>query len=167
MIPLLLFNEYEHKYSKRKYQMAQLPLPIRDPKVISLSGYPLKVVSRNNDVTGVEIPSVKERISIAMNGRIEIFTFSEILYVVADSNYVRFYLKERAMVFASKTLKSVSATLEQAGFVRVHKSFMLHLSNVQQYDIHHGFLLLQNGEKIPVSRSNRKLVSEKLLAWSL
>ena len=147
--------------------MTHLPLQIRDPKVISLSGYPLKVVSRNNDSDELAIPVSQERISIAMNGRIEIFAFSEILYVVADSNYVRFYLKERAMVFASKTLKSVSATLEQAGFIRVHKSFMLHLSNVQQYDIHHGFLLLQSGEKIPVSRSNRKLVAEKLLAWSI
>lgn len=147
--------------------MSHLPLQIRDSKVISLTGYPLKVVRRNNVVTKVEIPNIKERISIAMNGRIEIISFSEILYVIADSNYVRFYLKERSMVFASKTLKAVSATLEGAGFVRVHKSFMLHLSNVQQYDIHHGFLLLYNGEKIPVSRSNRKLVSEKLMAWSL
>ena len=135
--------------------------------MISLSGYPLKVVRRNPEAAEVEIPVIHDRISIAMNGRIEIFAFSEILYVVADSNYVRFCLKERAMVFASKTLKAVSAPLERAGFVRVHKSFMLHLSNVQQYDIHHGYLLLQNGEKIPVSRSHRKLVAEKLMAWSI
>jgi DNA-binding LytR/AlgR family response regulator len=63
-------------------------------------------------------------------------------------------------------MKAVSGKLEKAGFIRVHKSFMLHPSFVLQYDISRSLLLLRGGEKLPVSRANRKLVVEKLLSYS-
>ena len=101
---------------------------------------------------------------IATKGKIEMICFSEIIYVESESNYIRFHLVDKRMVFAAKTLKEVSNMLERAGFIRVHKSYMLHPERIKQYDISNNLLQLRSGEKIPVSRSKRKMVSEKLLS---
>ena len=126
----------------------------------------LSVVKKPGLLDRNEGPTYKDTIAIPMKGKIEMIALSEIIYVAADSNYIRFYLNDNRMILAAKTLKEISALLERAEFMRVHKSFMLHPSSVRQYDLHKGLLLLRCGEKIPVSRSNRKSVADKLLTWS-
>lgn len=143
------------------------PISFRTSKVIPLTtGQRLNVVRRNEDVNENDVSVSKEIFAIATKGKIEMILFSEIVFVKSESNYIRFHLKDKGMVFAAKTLKEVCGVLEKAGFIRVHKSFMLHPSVVKQYDINHGLLLLRSGEKIPVSRSNKKMVAEKLLTCS-
>ncbi len=143
------------------------PISNRIPKVIPLSmGQGLKIVKRHKDVIEEDLSIAKDSFAITTKGKIEMILFSEIVFVKSESNYVRFYLKDNGMVFAAKTLKEVSGLLERAGFIRVHKSFMLHPSVVKQYDITRGFLLLRSEEKIPVSRANKKMVAEKLLTCS-
>lgn len=147
--------------------MNSQPISIRTPKVIPLTtGQRLNVVKRNEEGIENDLSVSKEIIAIATKGKIEMILFSEIVYVKSESNYIRFHLKDNGMVFAAKTLKEVCGLLEKAGFIRVHKSFMLHPSIVRQYDIAHGILLLRSGEQIPVSRSNKKMVAEKLLTCS-
>lgn len=139
----------------------------RTSKVIRLTtGQGLKIVNRNKDNFDDDVSISKNTFAIATKGKIEMILFSEIVYVQSESNYIRFHLKDAGMVFAAKTLKEVSGLLENAGFIRVHKSFMLHPSIVRQYDVAHGILHLRNGEQIPVSRANKKMVTEKLLASS-
>ncbi len=155
--------------------MNTLPVHIHVPRVIALNNrFGLRVVKNESKVqrkpeifNGPLQADPGEFMVIQMKGKLEIITFSEIIYVEAESNYIRFFLKDRRPVLASKTMKSVSAKLEQAGFIRVHKSFMLHPSCIQQYDVTNSWVVLRSGEKIPVSRSNRKLVSGKILSFSI
>jgi DNA-binding LytR/AlgR family response regulator len=143
------------------------PISIRTLKVIPLTtSQRLCVIKRNEDGIENEVSVSKEFIAIATKGKIEMIFFSEIVFVKSESNYIRFHLKDKGMVFAAKTLKEVSGLLEKAGFIRVHNSFMLHPSIIRQYDIARGILLLRSGEQIPVSRSNKKMVAEKLLTCS-
>ncbi|MEP6795137.1 MAG: LytTR family DNA-binding domain-containing protein [Saprospiraceae bacterium] len=143
------------------------PISSRTSKVIPLTaGRRLNILRRNEDIIENDLSASKEFFAIATKGKIEMISFSEIVFVKSESNYTRFHLKDNGMVFAAKTLKEVSRLLEKAGFIRVHKSFILHPSIVRQYDIAHGILLLRSGEQIPVSRSNKKMVAEKLLTCS-
>jgi DNA-binding LytR/AlgR family response regulator len=148
--------------------MSSLPLQVRTSKVIPISGiHRLSVIKKPINTRGVDFHPNIDTIAIATKGKIEMIAFSEIEYVGADSNYIRFFLKNARTILTARTLKDVSSKLEKAGFIRVHKSFMLHPSSIRQFDIHEGYLVLRAGEKIPVSRSNRKSVAEKLLTWSL
>ncbi|HZV70350.1 MAG TPA: LytTR family DNA-binding domain-containing protein [Saprospiraceae bacterium] len=143
------------------------PIPKRTSKVIPIaSGQRLTIVKRNDEAVDRNLNGSQTVFPIATKGKIEMICFSEIIYVESESNYIRFHLVDKRLVFAAKTLKEVSNMLEGAGFIRVHKSFMLHPDRIKQYDIANNLLQLRSGEKIPVSRSNRKMVSEKLLTCS-
>ncbi len=154
--------------------MNSLPIHIHVPRVIALNSRTgLRVVKNDRKAQNkpeiLDAPqqtSSGEFMVIPMKGKMEVIGFSEIVYVEAESNYIRFFLKDRRPVLASRTLKSVSSNLEKAGFIRVHKSFMLHPSCIQHYDLSNSCLVLRSGEKIPVSRANRKFVSDKILSFS-
>src|SRR4029453_18001093 len=85
----------------------------------------LNVVKKPVQPDRNEGPNYKDTIAIPMKGKIEMIALSEIIYVAADSNYIRFHLNDNKMILAAKTLKEISGLLESAGFMRVHKSFIL------------------------------------------
>ena len=106
-------------------------------------------------------------VSICQNGKIEMILVKDIVFVKAESNYVRIYTLHGHNIMLAKTLKQVSTKLELLGFVRVHQSYLVHPQQIQSYQIRDGTLFLHSGKEIPVSRSHRKIVSETLSAWAL
>ena len=57
----------------------------------------------------------------------------------------------------SHTLKDYESILTDYGFVRVHKSHLVNMKYVSRMD-RDGFLWLQNGESVPVSRRRKEEV---------
>jgi two-component system LytT family response regulator len=106
-------------------------------------------------------------VSICQKGKMEMILVKDIVFVKAESNYIRIYTQQGHCIMLAKTLKQVSIKLEHLGFVRVHQSFLVHPQQIQCYHIHDGILFLHNGKEIPVSRSYRKFVSETLSGWAL
>jgi DNA-binding LytR/AlgR family response regulator len=130
-----------------------------DPnRVPQRAAQPLKGVGGN--------PIPQGRLAIPGLGRIDMIRMSDILYVKAESNYVRIFLKDQGPVVMAKTLKQVSASLITYGFLRVHQSFMVHPSIIKSYHSKVGNIVLDNGDVLPVSRPNRKVVSFQLLNLS-
>jgi two-component system LytT family response regulator len=103
--------------------------------------------------------------------KIALPTFTETRYVKVDDiirceaydNYTTFHILNGEKVLVCKTLKEFTELLTPHGFVRTHQS---HLVNVQfvksllKEDA--GVLLLNNSEKIPISRQNKEKVKEML-----
>lgn len=108
-------------------------------------------------------PYPQGRLAIPGLGRIDMIEMAHILYVKAESNYVRIFLKDQGPVVMAKTLKQVSASLITYGFLRVHQSFLVHPSNIKSYHSKAGTIVLDSGDVLPVSRPNRKVVSLQLL----
>ncbi len=104
--------------------------------------------------------------AIASKTVIEMIRLSDICYIEADSNYIRFYIKERGMIMLAKTMKKVTAYLASFGFIRVHQSFMLHPLEIQKYDSKSHIIFLRCGKEIPVSRANRKVITLRLSDYS-
>ena len=73
-------------------------------------------------------PYPQGRLAISGLGRIDMIEVADILYVKAESNYVRIFIKGQGPVMMAKTLKQVSASLIAYGFLRVHQSFLVHPS---------------------------------------
>lgn len=111
-------------------------------------------------------PYPQGRLAIPGLGRIDMIEMADILYVKAESNYVRIFLKDQGPVVMAKTLKQVSASLIAYGFLRVHQSFLVHPSIIKSYHSKVGNILLDSGDVLPVSRPNRKIVSLQLLNLS-
>ncbi|MCO5263777.1 MAG: LytTR family DNA-binding domain-containing protein [Lentimicrobium sp.] len=85
----------------------------------------------------------------------------EILYCQADSNYSTFTLNDGRRITVSRTLREFEELLKQAGFFRVHKSFLINLSRIIRLDKSEGgALVMSNGDKIPVGASRKEELME-------
>lgn len=80
----------------------------------------------------------------------------DILYCKADDNYTEIYLKEGKHLI-SKTLKYFEEALAAYSFVRIHKSFLVNVNEIQRYHRGKGGMVtLSNGKEIMVSASRKK-----------
>lgn len=85
----------------------------------------------------------------------------EILYCQADSNYSTFTLNDGRRITVSRTLREFEELLKQAGFFRVHKSYLVNLSRIIRLEKSEGgTLVMNNGDKIPVGASRKEELME-------
>ena len=135
-------------------------------KILSLDGgRALQKATHTNPNNGGS-PYPQGRLAIPGLGRIDMIEMADILYVKAESNYVRIFLKGQGPVVMARTLKQVSGSLIAYGFLRVHQSFLVHPSIIKSYHSKVGTIVLDSGDVLPVSRPNRKVVSFQLLNLS-
>ena len=84
---------------------------------------------------------------------------SEIMYVEAVAHRITVHLPEREIVF-SGTLSAIEKLLPPDRFVRCYQSYIVNLKFVTGYDLND--VKLSNGTMIPLSRSRKKEVTQKL-----
>ena len=100
----------------------------------------------------------------------------EIIYVLlthivrceAEGTYTFFYLQNGEKILVSKVLKEYAELLENNGFIRTHQSHLVNLTFVKSWlKEDGGMLLLETGEKIPVSRPHKDKVKHQLTGSTL
>jgi len=75
-----------------------------------------------------------------------------ILYCQADSNYCKIIFIDGKQLILSKTLKYIEDILPRELFFRIHKSYIVNLNFIVQFDKTNDlFVRLSNGEQLPVS----------------
>mgnify|MGYP003582874867 FL=1 len=91
----------------------------------------------------------------------------EIIHIEADSNYSIFHLKNTEKITVSKVLKDYEEILPEDRFVRIHKSSIVNLKYVKEYNNKNGLMLsLSNGESIVVSRRRASDFFDKMKNYS-
>lgn len=100
-------------------------------------------------------PEERNRIVVKEGGNIRIIPVHEILYVEAYDDYVKIFTTKE-MFLKKKTMSFYESSLDTAQFVRVHRSYILQLSQLTRIeplekDSH--VALLKNGVRIPLSKS--------------
>ena len=105
-------------------------------------------------------PSVhKEKIALPQQHEIRYVAVSEIVRCEADDNYTNFHLANGEKILISKSLKEYSDLLIPYGFLRTHQSHLTNPLFVKSWlKEDGGVLLMNNGDKIPVSKPNREQV---------
>jgi two-component system, LytTR family, response regulator len=87
---------------------------------------------------------------------------NEIEYAESSSNYTKLVLINKQCHMLSKTLKDVQDVLEDLHFLRVHRQYIINLNHVKQfYRGDNMYLVMANGENIPVARSQKDKLVEK------
>lgn len=83
----------------------------------------------------------------------------DILYLKALSNYTEIFLQNGKKILLSKTLKQIAESLPDSLFLRVHKSYLINKLFMRQYISEtNAFIVMENGENIPVSRQRKSFV---------
>tara|TARA_R110002050_G_scaffold184989_4_gene318857 strand:- start:33331 stop:34065 length:735 start_codon:yes stop_codon:yes gene_type:complete len=100
--------------------------------------------------------SVHGKITIPQQNGFEVINTADILYCKADDNYTDIYLNNNKKKLVSKTLKYFEDALNNANFVRVHKSYLVNVNEVVKYlKGKGGSVILSNGQEIMVSASKK------------
>jgi len=93
-----------------------------------------------------------DKISLHTLDKIIIVNLDDIVRCESDSNNTIFYLQDGKKVFVTKTLKYFSDMLQPYDFLRIHQSHLVNLQCISAFiKTDGGYLMLKNGENVPVS----------------
>jgi len=134
--------------------------PIDIDKLIAAVDYVTEIKQREeqlqNTVLKPKQQTVVGKLTIPVQNGFEVLQIEDILYCQADDNYTVIYFKEKKKL-VSKTLKYFEDALNESGFTRVHKSFLVNVNHITQYHKGKGgSVVLSNGKEIMVSPSKKK-----------
>jgi two-component system LytT family response regulator len=99
----------------------------------------------------------QKKIQLVMQGKTVFVKPDEIQFCEADGNYTTIHIKAKKPQVLAKKLKEIEAMLaSEKKFYRIHHSFIVNLDYIEEYNKEEGHqVVLENGQKIPVSRSRR------------
>ncbi len=119
-----------------------------------------KVLQQNQPERTEEEPAApaKDHFFIKEDGISKRLAYADILYVNSFGNYVRIYTTEGKHMVAD-TMKHLEDTLPTEHFQRIHKSYLINLSKVEQA---HGKLVFINGQELPVGNAYKQGLLERL-----
>lgn len=103
----------------------------------------------------VRQPEEKNRIVVKENGNIRIIPVHEIHYIEAYDDYVKIHT-QKEMFLKKKTMSYYENSLDAAQFVRVHRSYILNLSQltrIEPLEKETHIALLKSGGRIPLSKT--------------
>ena len=96
-----------------------------------------------------------KKIAIPTMAGLELIAIDDIYFLEAQKNYTNLVFNDRKHL-TSRTLKSYEKLELQYGFIRVHNSYMVNPNRIQRYvKGDGGYLVMENGIQIPVSRSRK------------
>lgn len=102
-----------------------------------------------------------ERFSINTVDGIYVLKYSDVNYLSSEKNYTKFHLADSTMI-ASKPLGDYEKLLSDKNFIRLHRSYLVNLSKIVEYNKKLGNVILENGVSVEVSRNKKDCLIEKL-----
>ena len=105
----------------------------------------------------------KMRLCIPSLKGFQVIELDDILYAESSGNYTNLYFANNKMVCTSKPMHEYEKLLEDAGFVRIHKSILVNLLHVKEYlRGEGGSVILSNGQEVEVARRKKDLLIAKM-----
>jgi len=88
---------------------------------------------------------------------------SEIVRCESSNNYTTFFLEGREKLIVSRPIYEYEDLLDGYGFIRPHQSHLVNKRYIKSWIREDGgFLQLQDGTQIPVSRNKKELIKQQL-----
>jgi two-component system LytT family response regulator len=89
----------------------------------------------------------------------------QIIRCESSNSYTSFYLVDGQKIMVSKPIFEYEEMLKEYGFIRCHQSHLVNKAKVKSWVKEDGgYLLLEDGSQIPVSRNKKESVAEVLLS---
>ena len=150
--PMVIFTTARHDYAVQAYALDVLdylvkPIP---PDRFEKAVVKAREYKIYKSMLRQVVPAQQDYLMIKADYRIHKVMFNEIEYVEGLSEYVRIHTRQKIYVpFAA--LKELIGQLPSGAFVRIHKSYIVSLSEIQSYT--HQAVQLKNGKSLPIGRS--------------
>src|SRR6185369_14859315 len=95
---------------------------------------------------------------------LQMIPIDSIVSCESDDNYTHFKLKNGKKLMVTRSLKEIEESLEQYSFIRVHRSYLVNLNEIEKYiKGEGGYLVMSDGATIDVARNKKESLLRKLL----
>lgn len=116
-----------------------------------------------NLLRNIKKPSAQQKIALPYKEGHEFVEVSHIIYCHAEGAYTKVFLDNRKYILVSKTLGDIEELLPQDMFQRIHHSTVVNLGFITHFvRSDGGYLKLRTGEQLPVSKSKKEGLMERL-----
>lgn len=116
-----------------------------------------------NLLQNIKKSEVNQRIAVPGREGYEFIEAGKIIYAKAEGSYTHVFLNDKRKLIISKTLSDIEELLPTEHFQRIHHSTLVNLSHVTHlFKTDGGFVVLDNGEKLVVSKSKKDSLMERL-----
>lgn len=93
----------------------------------------------------------------------QVVQLSDIVYCESETSYTIFHLSNGQKVTASRSILEYEQLLELNDFVRVHRSYLVNLNHVKEYQRGEGgTVLLSNNKEVEISRRKKEIFINKM-----
>jgi len=117
----------------------------------------------NNLLQNIKQPELHQRIAFPGREGYEFIEASKIIYAQAEGSYTHVFLNDNRKLVISKTLSDIEEMLPAEQFHRIHHSTLVNISHVTHlYKADGGYIVLENGEKLTISKSKKDGLMERL-----
>ena len=97
---------------------------------------------------------------------LQMIPIESIISCESDDNYTNLKLKSGKKLLVTRSLKDIEETLEQHSFIRVHRSWLVNLNEIEKYiKGDGGYLVMSDGSSIDVARNKKETLLKKLLPY--
>lgn len=100
-------------------------------------------------------PSQSNRIVVKTGSKVKIIPVHEILFLEAEDDFVKIVTAEGSFL-KNKTMSFYEQSLDPNLFVRVHRSFIVHIgqiTKIEPYQKETHMAILRHGQQIPISKT--------------
>ena len=116
-----------------------------------------------NLLRNIKRPSAQQKIALPYKEGYEFVEVSHIIYCQAEGAYTKVFLDNRKYILVSKTLGDIEELLPVDLFQRIHHSTVINLGFITHFvRSDGGYVKLQSGEQLPVSKSKKEGLMERL-----
>jgi two-component system LytT family response regulator len=104
-----------------------------------------------------------QNIAVPTMEGLQMIPIDSIITCASEGNYTTLHLKNKQKITASRNLKEIEEILEDRPFIRVHHSWLVNLNEINKYvKGEGGYLVMNDGSSVDVSRSRKEMLLKKL-----
>lgn len=116
-----------------------------------------------NKVQALLVPKIIQtkdpvEIELKLDGIMKQIKLDDILYFEAVGNYIKIHFKHEKAILVTQTMKYISSLLPSTTFTRIHKSYIVHRSEIKE--IKKTVLTLSNSISLPIGRKYSVLLEQ-------
>jgi two-component system LytT family response regulator len=163
----IIFTTAYDQFAAKAFRLSAIDYLLKPVDVTDLKEAVKKValkIAHKTDATNIDNllhninnPEAKHRIAFAGREGYEFVEIATIVYAQAEGAYTHVFLNTKRKLVISKTLSDIEEMLPPTQFQRIHHSTLVNLTHVTHFfKTDGGYVVLDNGEKLVVSKSKKE-----------
>ncbi len=164
--PLIIFTTAYKEYALESYELEAVdyllkPIPFsRFVQAINKVSERMSLKRNVSSASASEISKPeKDYFMVKADYKLYRIDYASLIYIEGQSEYVTFHMKDKKRITAYYSLKKLEEELPSDQFIRVHKSYIVSIANIEAVE---GNMVLINGQRLSIGKNYKDAFLEKL-----